>query len=44
MIALKNIMLITGLVLIFSGCSTKELNEGVESITDDVSKLFEVRE
>lgn len=44
MIVFRNIVLVVGLVLIVSGCSTKEFNEGVDSITDDTSKLFEVRE
>lgn len=27
--------------MIFGGCSAKEFNEGVESITGDISKTFE---
>jgi len=29
------------LVIIFAGCSTKEFNEGVDSVTGDISKVFE---
>jgi len=28
-------------ILIFSGCSVKEFNEGVESVTNDISNAFE---
>ena len=34
-------VLATVLVIIFAGCSAKEFNEGVDSITGDVSKVFE---
>lgn len=29
------------LALVFGGCSAKEFNEGVESITGDISNTFE---
>ena len=29
------------LAVVFGGCSAKEFNEGVESVTGDVSKVFE---
>ncbi|MDD5400286.1 MAG: hypothetical protein PHQ93_03755 [Sulfurimonas sp.] len=29
------------IILIFAGCSTKEINEGIESITSDISNAFE---
>ncbi len=29
------------LVMIFAGCSAKEFNEGVDSVTGDISKVFE---
>ena len=29
------------LAVVFSGCSAKEFNEGVDSITGDISKTFE---
>jgi len=29
------------LAVVFGGCSAKEFNEGVDSITGDVSKVFE---
>jgi len=41
---LKNIVAVFGLVLVFSGCSAKEFNEGANDIGNDISKLFEVRE
>lgn len=44
MMVLKNVMLIIGLVLIFSGCSAKEFEKGANDIGNDISKLFEVRE
>ena len=44
MIDFRNVVMATFVVLVFSGCSAKEFNEGVEGITEDVSKLFEVRE
>nr|WP_321267412.1 hypothetical protein [uncultured Sulfurimonas sp.] len=28
-------------IIIFSGCSAKKINENVESITSDISTLFE---
>lgn len=28
-------------ILLFNGCSAKEFNEGVDSVTGDVSKAFE---
>ncbi|MCW8895285.1 MAG: hypothetical protein OQK48_05780 [Sulfurimonas sp.] len=38
---MKNLFLILSLILVFTGCSTKEFNEGVDSITSDISRLFE---
>ena len=38
---MKNLFLTLSLILVFAGCSTKEFNEGVDSITGDVSRLFE---
>ena len=40
---MKKSLLLIGLVavMIFGGCSAKEFNEGVDSITGDVSKTFE---
>ena len=32
------------LVLMLSGCTAKEFEDGAAGIGDDVSKLFEVRE
>jgi len=29
------------IVLVFGGCSAKEFNEGVDSITGDISNAFE---
>ena len=29
------------LVMIFAGCSATEFNEGVDSVTGDISKVFE---
>lgn len=35
-------LLITAIfLLIFSGCSAKEFNEGVDSVTGDVTNAFE---
>ncbi|WP_373001134.1 hypothetical protein [Sulfurimonas sp.] len=28
-------------ILLFNGCSAKEFNEGVDSVTSDISKVFE---
>jgi len=39
----KNIVLVIGLVVLFSGCSAKEFKEGANDIGNDISKLFEVR-
>ena len=39
----KNIVLMIGLVVLFSGCSAKEFKEGANDIGNDISKLFEVR-
>lgn len=38
---MKNLLLTLSLILVFAGCSVKEFNEGVDSVTDDVSRLFE---
>ena len=40
----KNMVLVIGLVTLFSGCSAKEFKEGANDIGNDISKLFEVRE
>ena len=37
----KSLVLISLMVIIFGGCSAKEFNEGVDSITGDISKTFE---
>lgn len=37
----KNLVLIGLIVMIFGGCSAKEFNEGVDSVTGDISKVFE---
>ena len=29
------------IILVFTGCSAKEFNEGVDSITSDISNAFE---
>lgn len=42
--SLKNIIVIVGFVLLFSGCSAKEFEKGANDISNDISKLFEVRE
>ncbi len=44
MIHYKNIILVIGLVTVFSGCSAKEFKKGANDIANDISKLFEVRE
>jgi hypothetical protein len=28
-------------ILFFNGCSAKKINEGVDSVTSDISKVFE---
>jgi hypothetical protein len=33
--------LIVVMILVFGGCSAKEFNDGVDSITGDVSKKFD---
>lgn len=38
---MKLLILSIALISIFAGCSAKEFNEGVDSITDDVSTVFE---
>ena len=40
----KNIVLVVGLALVFSGCSAKEFKKGANDIGNDISKIFEVRE
>lgn len=40
---LKNIVLVVGFILAFSGCSAKEFEEGANDIGNDISKVFEVR-
>ncbi|MEO1937511.1 MAG: hypothetical protein ABGW85_02635 [Sulfurimonas sp.] len=35
------LLLIVTLSLLFSACSAKKINDNVDSITSDVSKLFE---
>ncbi len=37
----KFILLAVLMVLVLGGCSAKEFNEGVESITNDVSNKFD---
>ncbi len=37
----KSLILIGLVAMIFGGCSAKEFNEGVDSITGDISKTFE---
>lgn len=38
---IKFISISVFIVFIFSGCSAKKINENVESITDDISSVFE---
>jgi len=38
---MKNIFISLVILTIFAGCSAKEFNDGVNSITGDVSKKFE---
>lgn len=39
---MKNFIIVSlFLAVVFGGCSAKEFNEGVDSITSDVSKVFE---
>ncbi|MBU1659660.1 hypothetical protein KKG72_11525 [bacterium] len=38
---MKSFLFAVATIIILSGCSTKEFNEGVESITSDVSEAFE---
>jgi uncharacterized protein YcfL len=38
---MKLILLGTISLFILSGCSSKEFNDGVNSITNDISKVFE---
>lgn len=37
----KFIILSAFIVLVFGGCSAKEFNEGVDSVTSDISNAFE---
>jgi len=37
---MKFILLALAVVFIISGCSAKKINENVDSITNDVSKVF----
>ena len=37
----KTVGLIVVMILVFGGCSAKEFNEGVDSITGDVSGKFD---
>ncbi len=37
----KSLVLISLMLIIFGGCSAKEFNEGVKSITGDISKTLE---
>lgn len=38
---MKNIFLSFAFLLMFAGCSAKEFNEGVDSVTSDISNVFE---
>lgn len=38
---MKNLFLTFLLLIVFAGCSAKEFNEGVDSITSDISRVFE---
>lgn len=38
---IKAIVLSVFTIFIFNGCSVKEFNEGVESVTNDISNVFE---
>ncbi len=38
---MKTILLSLAFLAIFAGCSAKEFNDGVNSITGDVSKTFD---
>jgi hypothetical protein len=38
---MKTLLLSIIAISIFSGCSTKEINDGVDSITNDISNAFE---
>lgn len=38
---MRALFLITIMMLVFIGCSTKEFNEGVDSITGDITNAFE---
>ena len=44
MVTFRNMVLATFVVLVFSGCSAKEFEEGANDIGNDISKIFEVRE
>ncbi len=38
---MKNLLLMSVLTLLLLGCSTKEINAGVNSITGDITNAFE---
>ena len=38
---MKYVLLTIATLFIFAGCSTKEFNEGVDSITGDITNAFE---
>lgn len=38
---MKTLFLTIITLLIFAGCSTKEINEGIDSVTSDISNAFE---
>lgn len=38
---IKSIVLVSLLVVMMNGCSTKEFNDGFDGMTKDVSNLFE---
>lgn len=38
---MRSIILAITIISIFAGCSAKEFNEGVESISNDISNAFE---
>jgi len=40
----KNILCSVALILVLSGCTSKEFKDGAKGIGNDLSKLFEVRE
>lgn len=38
---MKLLILVIAIASVFAGCSAKEFNDGVDSITNDISKTFE---